>query len=152
MTIKLNDSNQATIRLASPGDAKRIAALCHQLGYPTTQEEVQRRLSQIRPDEYHAVYVAELPNGQVVGWVHVYVGQLLVKDLQAEIGGLVVDEGYRCCGIGQLLMQEAERWARAKECWAVHLRSNIVRKDAHVFYERIGYSRVKTQLTFCKVL
>jgi GNAT superfamily N-acetyltransferase len=152
LTIKLDGSNQATIRLASPRDAKRIAVLCHQLGYPTTQEEAQRRLNQIQQEEHHAVYVAELSNGHVVGWVHVYVGQLLVKDRQAEIGGLVVDEGYRRCGIGQLLMQQAEQWARAKECWAVYLRSNIVRKGAHVFYERIGYSDVKTQLAFRKVL
>jgi len=152
LTIKLDDSNKATIRLASPEDANCVAALCYQLGYPATQEEVQRRLNQIQQDEHHAVYVAELSNGHVVGWVHVYVGQLVVKDRQAEIGGLVVDEGYRRCGIGQLLMQQAEQWARAKECWAVYLRSNIVRKGAHVFYERIGYSDVKTQLAFRKVL
>jgi GNAT superfamily N-acetyltransferase len=152
LTTKLDDSNQATIRLASPRDAKRIAVLCHQLGYPTTQEEVQRRLNQIQQDEHHAVYVAELSNGHVIGWVHVYVSQLVMTDPQAEIGGLVVDEDYRHCGIGQLLMQQAEQWARAKECWAVHLRSNIVRKGAHAFYERIGYSHVKTQRAFRKVL
>ncbi len=152
LTIKLDDSNQATIRLAGPGDAKRIAVLCHQLGYPATQEEVERRLNQIQQDERHAVYVAKLSNGHVVGWVHVYVSQLVMTDRQAEIGGLVVDESCRHYGIGQLLMQQAEQWARANECWAIHLRSNIARKGAHVFYERIGYSNVKTQLTFRKVL
>jgi len=152
LTIKLDGSNQATIRLASPGDAKRIAVLCHQLGYPTTQEEVQRRLNQIQQEEGHAVYVAELSNGHVVGWIHVYVSQLVITDRQAEIGGLVVDEGYRHYGIGQLLMQQAEQWARAKRCWAVYLRSNLVRKGAHVFYERIGYSNVKTLLAFRKIL
>jgi GNAT superfamily N-acetyltransferase len=152
LTIKFADSSQVTIRLASPEDANCIAALCYQLGYPATQEEVQRRLNQIQQDEHHAVYVAELSNGHVVGWVHVYVGQLVVKDRQAEIGGLIVGEGYRRCGIGQLLMQQAEQWAHAKECWAVHLRSSIVRKGAHVFYERIGYRDVKAQLAFRKVL
>jgi GNAT superfamily N-acetyltransferase len=148
--IQLDDNNQATIRSASPEDAGRIAVLCHQLGYPTTRGEAQRRLNQIQQDERHAVYVAELSNGYVVGWVHVYVRQLVVKDPQAEIEGLVVDEGCRHCGIGQLLMQQAEQWARAKGCWAVYLRSHIARQDAHVFYERIGYSNVKTQLAFYK--
>jgi GNAT superfamily N-acetyltransferase len=50
------------------------------------------------------------------------------------------------------LMEQAERWAREKGCWAVHLRSNIVRRDAHVFYERIGYSNVKKSRVFRKVL
>ena len=148
--IQLDDNSQATIRSANSGDAGRIAVLCHQLGYPTTREEAQRRLNQIQQDKRHAVYVAELSNGHVVGWVHVHVRQLVVRDPQAEIEGLVVDEGWRRCGIGQLLMQQAEQWARAKGCGAVYLRSHIVRQGAHVFYERIGYSNVKTQLAFYK--
>ena len=152
MTFKLDDSNQAIIRLASPEDAKRIAVLCHRLGYPATQEEAQRRLHQIQQDERHAVYVAELSSGHVVGWVHVYVSQLVITDSQAEIGGLVVDEGYRRRGVGQLLMQQAEQWACERGCRAVYLRSNVVRKEAHAFYEGIDYRNIKQSLTFCKNL
>ena len=152
MSIEPDNSNQATIRLASAEDIGRIAVLCQQLGYPTSQERVQRRFHQIQQDESHAVYVAEQSDGYIVGWVHVCVRQLVVTDLQAEIGGLVIDESYRCHGIGRLLMEQAERWAREKGCWAVYLRSNIVRKGAHVFYERIGYSNVKTSRVFRKVL
>jgi GNAT superfamily N-acetyltransferase len=152
LSIELDSSNQATVRLARAGDAERIAVLCQQLGYPASQEQVQRRLHQIQQDESHAVYVAEQPDGHVVGWVHVLVRQLVVADPQAEIGGLVVDEGYHRRGVGRLLMEQAERWAHEKGCWAVHLRSNIVRKGAHAFYERIGYSNVKTSQVFRKVL
>ncbi len=143
---------QITIRSANARDAEDIATLCHQLGYPSSQEQVERRLRQIQQDESHAVYVAERYGGRVVGWVHVHLCQLVVADLQAEIGGLVVDEGYRQRGIGRLLMEWAEQWAREKGCGTVHLRSNIVREDARVFYERIGYSDVKTQRTFRKAL
>jgi len=152
LSIEPGSSNQATIRLASVGDAGRIAVLCQQLGYPASQEQVQRRLRQIQQDESHAVYVAEQSEGRVVGWVHVYICQLVVADPQAGIGGLVVDQGYHRRGVGRLLMEQAERWAREKGCWAVHLRSNIVRKGAHLFYERIGYSNVKTSRVFHKVL
>jgi len=89
LTIEPKDGTQTTIRLASPGDAKRIAALCQQLGYPATQEQVQRRLHQIQQDESHAVYVAERSDEHVVGWVHVYVCQLVMADPQGHIGGLV---------------------------------------------------------------
>lgn len=64
----------------------------------------------------------------------------------------MVDEDRRHGGIGRLLMQQAEQWAREKVCWAVHVRSNVVRKDAHAFYETIGYRRIKTQFTFRKAL
>jgi len=105
---------QTMIRPAHAGDTAYIAALCQQLGYPASQEEVQRRLEQIQPREDHAVYVAGLPDGRVVGWIHVCVRHLVVADLQAEIEGLVVAEGYRRCGV--------------------------------------GYSNIKTSLTFRKVL
>ena len=149
---KSDNSDQATIRLANAGDAERIAALCQQLGYSASQEQVQRRLHQIQQDESHAVYVVEQADGQVVGWVHVLVRQLVVADPQTEIGGLVVDERHRRRGAGRLLMGQAERWARGKGCWAICLRSNILRKDAHAFYERIGYSNAKTSRVFHKIL
>ena len=64
-------TEQIAIRLASAGDVERIAALCQQLGYPSSQEQVQHRLRQLEQDKGHAVYVAERPDGYVVGWVHV---------------------------------------------------------------------------------
>lgn len=152
MITETSDSPQATVRLASTGDARHIATLCDQLGYPASEEQVQRRLRQIQQDAHHAVYVAELAGGHVVGWVHVYIRQLVVADLQAEIGGLVIHERHRHRGTGRLLMEHAEAWARRQRCWAVQLRSNVIRKDAHAFYETIGYSITKTQLAFRKVL
>jgi GNAT superfamily N-acetyltransferase len=72
--------------------------------------------------------------------------------MQAEIGGLVVGESHRGQGVGQLLMQQAEEWARARGCRAVYLRTNVIRTDAHRFYERLGYTRIKTQHAFRKNL
>jgi GNAT superfamily N-acetyltransferase len=145
-------ARQTVIRLARADDAERIAVLCQQLGYSVSSEEARRRLEYIHQEDRHIVYVAELPHGHVGGWVHVHARSLLVVDLHAEIGGLVVDEGCRGRGIGKLLMQHAEEWARGQGCRTVYLRSNAIRKGAHVFYERVGYSVVKTSLTFCKTL
>lgn len=144
---------QARVRLASTADIEQLAMLCQHLGYLVSPAEVQQRFDQIQHDECHTVYVAERPDGQqVIGWVHVYTRQLLLTDLQAEIGGLVVDERYRQSGIGRLLMQHAEEWARKKGCEAVTLRSNVLRKDAHIFYEKVGYRSVKTLMAFYKAL
>jgi len=87
-----------------------------------------------------------------VGWVHVYLRLLLLADLQAEVGGLVVDENHRGRGIGRILMQHAEQWARGQGCEAVCVRSNVVRERAHIFYQGIGYDNIKSQRTFLKVL
>ena len=139
-----------TIRPACAGDAPRLAVLCGQLWYPTTVEQVERRLEQLQTDEKHCVYVAELPQngGTVVGWIYVYLIYSLLHDPHAEIGGLIVDEGCRGQGIGELLLKQAEQWAGEHGCCAVSVHSNVIRKDAHRFYERLGYQVLKTQLAF----
>jgi GNAT superfamily N-acetyltransferase len=152
LTPELGNGLQVTIRAASPEDAGRLAVLCGQLGYPASADEMQRRLDPIRRDERHVVYVAQSPDGQVIGWIHAYVRPLLEEDVQAEVGGLVIDEAWRNRGIGQCLLHEAEQWARERGCWAVNVRSNVIRERAHRFYQRLGYSNVKTQLSFRKVL
>jgi N-acetylglutamate synthase-like GNAT family acetyltransferase len=143
---------QITIRLARTADTERIAELCGQLGYPSSPEQVQRRFRQIQQGASHAVFVAERPNGAVVGWVHVYVRPLVVADLQAEIGGLVVSEDCHRRGVGRMLMEQAEQWTREMGVGIVQARSNVVREGAHAFYESIGYDKVKTSLTFRKAL
>ena len=146
------DSNRETVRLAKASDARHIAILCLQLGYPASQEQVQRRLERIQQEDHHALYVAERSDGHVIGWVHAYVRHLLVADAHAEVGGLVVDQDCRKRGVGRLLMRTIEQWARRQGCRAVRVRSNVVREGAHAFYRRIGYSTVKTQAVFYKEL
>ena len=152
LMIEPDNHEEITIRLARTADTERIAELCHQLGYPSSPEEVQRRLRQIRQGASHAVFVAERLNGTVVGWVHVHVRPLVVADLQAEIGGLVVSEDYRRRGVGRMLMEQAEQWTREMGVGIVQVRSNVVREGAHAFYESTGYDKVKASLTFHKAL
>ena len=129
-----------------------MAVLSLQLGYPATPVEVRERLALILGDDRHALYVPEETDGEVVGFVHVYVTPLVEVEAQAEIGGLVVDEAHRERSVGRLLMEEAERWAREKGCSALVVRSNVVREGAHSFYRGLGYAPMKTQLVFRKAL
>jgi len=96
--------------------------------------------------------VAESETGKAVGWLHVFVCHLMESDPYAEIGGLVVDELCRGSGIGQRLLDQAEAWARTKACASIRLRSNIIRKEAHHFYLKRGYTVTKTQHAFAKTL
>jgi GNAT superfamily N-acetyltransferase len=134
------------VRLASQQDAERLAALGDQLGYPYTWAEMQQRLDEILRDERHAVFVAQLPDGLVVGWVHVSIRPMLLSERHIEVEGLIVDVNYRRCGIGRRLMQQVERWAEEQGCRWVYLCSNVVRQEAHLFYHRLGYRYFKTQL------
>jgi hypothetical protein len=84
-------SHPYRLRRASPRDAGPLAGLCSQLGYPSSPGALRHRLAGILPRDDHAVYIAETPDGQLAGFVHVYLRLLLEVDLHAAIGGLVVD-------------------------------------------------------------
>ncbi len=71
---------------------------------------------------------------------------------RADIEGLVVEDEYRGNGIGRLLVDAAETWARRRNCASMRLVSNVVRERAHEFYKRLGYSVLKTQHAFKKLL
>lgn len=140
------------IRPARSEDTASLAALATQLGYPSTPEQVEMRLDEIRRDPRQRVRVAQAVDGAVVGWVHVAVVSTLESDPQAEIQGLVVEESVRGKGIGRRLMEKAEAWARDEGVAGIRLRSNVVREDAHAFYQHLGYRITKTQHTFVKEL
>ncbi|MGD0403609.1 MAG: GNAT family N-acetyltransferase [Candidatus Acidiferrales bacterium] len=140
------------VREVRPQDYARIAELAGQLSYPSTPDEIAKRLDGMRHSTEHAVFVAQLAGGEIAGWLAVFVYRVVEADARAEISGFVVDERYRSQRIGMHLLARAERWAREKGCRAIGLRSNVIRDRAHAFYERHGYQHVKTQKSFRKDL
>jgi GNAT superfamily N-acetyltransferase len=140
------------VRAAREADAPGVAELSGQLGYPSTLEQARIRLAGLVADTDHAVFVAELPEAPLAGWVHVFLYLVLEADLRAEIGGLVVDAACRRRGVGRALMRRAEEWAAQKGCATVTLRSNVIREEAHAFYRSLGYSVTKTQHAFRKTM
>ncbi len=144
--------NDILIRPATPADAAAIAGLAAQLGYTVTADEVGCRLAALTRRPEHAVYVAATPAEAVVGWIHLYVDHSLLQGPVVALGGIVVEETQRGTGIGRRLMEQAEQWGRAHDCEAVYLKTNIIRHEAHVFYESLGYRNVKTQYAYRKAL
>jgi GNAT superfamily N-acetyltransferase len=140
------------IRPARADDFVRVAALSGQLGYPSTPEEVARRIAGMLHSAEHGVYVAQSAAGDITGAIGVFVYRSFEVDPRAEVSGLVVDERYRSQGIGLRLLERAEEWAREKGCKTIGLRSNVIRGRAHAFYERHGYEHFKSQKSFRKAL
>jgi GNAT superfamily N-acetyltransferase len=133
-------------------DADRVAALSGELGYPATPEQIRTRLRAIEANPESRALVATDTEGRIRGWVHVYGRRHVESDGSAEIGGLVVEPGLRGQGIGRSLMEAAESWARERGFGRVTLGSSTVRAETHRFYERLGYSIVKSQYRFQKPL
>ncbi|MFZ3217084.1 MAG: GNAT family N-acetyltransferase [Candidatus Acidiferrales bacterium] len=140
------------IRPLEPRDHPRVAELAGQLTYPSTPQEIARRLQGMQGSPDHAVFVAELRAGEIAGWIGLFVQRTVEADPRVEISGLVVDERFRSQGVGERLLARAEQWARERGCLTIGLRSNVIRDRAHAFYERHGYTHTKTQKSFRKQL
>ncbi len=133
-------------------DAGQVASLAGQLGYPSTPAQIETRFRAIEGDPDSSVFVAVDSGGPVLGWVHVFGHHLMESEGAAEVGGLVVDSRVRGRGIGRSLMAAAEAWARERGYARLTLRSNIIRAEAHRFYQGLGYTIVKSQHKFQKPL
>jgi GNAT superfamily N-acetyltransferase len=144
--------SRIALRTARFEDAEQIARLATQLGYPSAVAEIRKRMEHITSESLGRVIVAVDERGTVIGWTHVFVAHRMESEPFAEIGGLVVDEGHRNRGVGRILLEEAERWTMASGVSILRVRSNMIRRDAHRFYERAGYSCQKTQGVFDKRL
>jgi GNAT superfamily N-acetyltransferase len=129
-----------------------MADLAGQLGYPCTPKEVKQRLADMQDRSQYAVYVAEISKEEIAGWIGVYLFRSVELEKYAEISGLVVSQEARCRGIGKVLLEAAEEWARDMGCAVISVRSNVKRKRAHGFYKKNGYEWTKSQETFCKHL
>lgn len=139
------------VRRMRDGDVPVVRALLSQLGYPLDDAEVRRRYEALAVADGHDVMVAER-EGRVVALCHLYVRPALDKPPEVVVQALVVDQAARGGGVGKVLMAAAEAWAEARGFASVALASNVVRAEAHAFYEAIGYQRVATSHLFRKTL
>jgi len=132
------------IRRAEEADAGAIAALAGQLGYATTTGQAAERLSDALVSSRDAVFVGER-NGAVMAWLHVHGIHCLLSDPFGDVSGLVVDASARGSGLGTALLDHAVAWTREQGYRKLRIRTNIIRTDAHRFYEKHGCRLAKTQ-------
>ncbi|HEY1428852.1 MAG TPA: GNAT family N-acetyltransferase [Candidatus Tumulicola sp.] len=118
-----------------------------QLGYPNDAATIERIVRQC--SDRRKIYVSE-SQSNLVGFIAVEMRDELADCEGAEILALCVDEKHRSNGVGSSLLRTAEDWARERGARRVRVRSNVIRKDAHRFYEREGYGTVKDQRVFEK--
>jgi GNAT superfamily N-acetyltransferase len=140
-----------SIRPATFADADQVARLTSHLGYEVSIEEVAGRLSRALARGDQRLLIAEV-DGMPAGWIHVGLADYIETGPFAVINGLVVDRGVRSQGVGRLLLEQAEAWARERGLTTIRLWSTVSRERAHAFYERNGYQKVKTQHAFAKSL
>jgi len=134
-------------RWAKIADSASVTELSGQLGYPQDIAATTNRIELILKNSDHCFFVA-VDHEKVVGWVHGFYAIRVESDFFVEIGGLVVHDGYRRNGIGNMLVKCLVDWAALRNCKKVRVRCNSLRTDSHKFYEKAGFRQIKEQKIF----
>ena len=139
-----------TIREATKADNPEILSLINnELGYPDlTLEELSMNITKMREAGNLYIFVAVLSE-QIAGFIAV--AQEMAMEIQKpfyRIKAMAVSNAYQGKGIGSSLLKHIENAASENDIEFFVLSSSFHREEAHMFYERNGYS--KTSFTFQK--
>ena len=130
-----------TIRPAEINDAAALAQLMCELGYETTKSEMEMRIQRIATDERYRTFVA-VGDGAVCGMIGTLAYPSIEhNDFSGRIVALVIMSTMRRRGIGRALIATAEKDFAQRGIMRVALNTRLARKDAHTFYESLGYER-----------
>jgi len=136
-----------TYRLAADDDLTEVVSLCAMLyeesdGATPSRNKTEAIFSRIKQYPDYRIYLAE-SGGKTAGTF-----SLLIFDNlghggtpSAIVENVVVYPEYRGRGIGKQMMGFAMRQAREAGCYKLALSTNVKRKEAHHFYESLGYKR-----------
>ena len=146
-----HEMTSVSIRTARESDADDVARLTMELGYDVEAPVLRGRLARIlaRPDQRFLVAEAD---GRAIAWLHAAIAEFVEAEPSVVIAGLVVSGKHRRHGVGRVLVERAEGWAKEQGCSVVRLWSSSTRTETHRFYERLGYTNIKTQYPFARSL
>lgn len=144
MGDKLNA--QPAIRPATGEDIEAMMGLLQALfsietDFVFAPDKTGRGLELLLEQPEHALVLVAESRGKVIGMCTL---QLLVSTAEGGVAGLVedmvVDETWRGAGVGRLLLQTLEQWAREKGVTRLQLLADRHNDPALSFYKALGWS------------
>src|SRR5262245_43745672 len=140
------DRSNLLIRPAVATDLEKILGLYAQpefdAGYVLPLETAKQLFKRFQDYPDYALYVAERAD-IIVGTFALLVMHNLghLGAPSAIVEDVVVAPTAQRQGVGKAMMQFALDLCREKGCYKLVLSSNAKRKDAHAFYEALGFER-----------
>ena len=122
-------------------DAPSLAPLMDQLGYPIDEKILSENIQKYLCLPTQKAWVTESA-GQVVGCIAVAITDYFHRHGSfLRVIAMIVDQKHRRLGIGKILMNIAEKFAREQGCSHIELTSGMHREKlgSHKFYQSLGY-------------
>ncbi|WP_438493850.1 GNAT family N-acetyltransferase [Paenibacillus sp. IHBB 3054] len=116
------------------------------IGHRTDQVKLEEAFNRIKADSRYILLGAYV-DGELLGSLMGIECQDLVGDCRPfmVIENVVVSSRARRQGLGKKLMTAIEQAAHERNCYYIILVSGEQRKEAHVFYESMGYRDEKVE-------
>ena len=140
--------NEILFRIATKADLASIVRLLANDDLGSQRERDEDPLPEsyysayvdINKDPNHELIVAE-QSGEVIGTAHLmFLASISYQgNLRAQIESVRIDTRYQSRGIGSQMIKWAIERAKARGAHVVQLTTHKSRKDAHRFYERLGF-------------
>lgn len=139
------------LRRATPADIDTIYEITKtSLGYDYPKDLMKEQLLTIISSPHDLLTVATI-NQEVVGYVHGAYYLAFYSPALVNILALAVAIDQQGKGLGKALMTHIEAWAKERNAKGVRLNSGAEREAAHLFYESVGYTKVKYQANLRKL-
>ena len=134
-------NDNLVIRNFQLDDLKSLSGLTNELGYPTTVEEMEKRMNLIITLDNYWTLVA-VSDGNVVGYAGLNKNYFWEQNGSfIRIQALVVKKEFRRHNIGQHLINAAEKLAKEEGSGLIILNcgNKPERASAHNFYPEMGF-------------
>ncbi|MBV0881261.1 GNAT family N-acetyltransferase [Noviherbaspirillum sp. L7-7A] len=135
------------LRVAVEDDAALLAALQAEMddGDPAATTDADHAamravLADMAAYPHFRAYIVYKDNQPVASFsLMIFASPSQGGQLQALLDAVVVSRAQRGRGIGEVMVREALFMARQAGCYKLILSSNLKRRDAHRFYEQLGF-------------
>ena len=140
------------IRNVQSQDARDLVRICKTaLKHETDTLTIKRRIQELSlNDSYYIAVYEDDHDHRVLGFIQAERYNLLYGGNGWNIIALAVDPEARRQGIGKTMLNVLEEKAAAEKYTFIRLNCNIIREEAHAFYQCMGYICDKTQKRFIK--
>ena len=129
------------IREATATDYASLAQLMTDLGYPTTENEMKTRLSNIVSNEWYKTFIATMDE-RIIGMAGSHKALFYENNgSYIRIVALVTKAEHREQGVGKALLAAVENWAKelGTDTIVLNCGNREERKAAHAFYQHLGF-------------
>jgi N-acetylglutamate synthase and related acetyltransferases len=131
------------LREALKNDLKGILELYKQLNSedPILSDKIAENIWNEIFDCKYLKYFVAIENEMIVSTCCISIIPNLSRNGRSYgvIENVITHEEYRNLGIGKKIMMNAVEYAKKHNCYKIVLLSSTTRKEAHAFYEKIGF-------------